>query len=322
MPRFELAGPDATADPVAAPPAEASGGTEPDPHPDTDHAAGTGRRAATAGAVDPRPDGRLARDLRTLAVLWRRETIRFGRNRLRVAMGLVTPVMFLLVLGTGLDSTMSADSLRDFRAFLFPGVLLMSVQAPAIAVGASLVWDRTSGFLRQMLVAPVRRGAVLVGICLGGATSGALYGALVLVLAPVADVPYAPALAVVLLELALVAFGFTALGLVAAVCIRRPDTFQVVVSLCMMPLFFLSGAMFPADGLPGWLGLAIRLNPLTYAVDALRRTMPGDGAATTGQSASPEWGGWTPPVPVELGLVALLAGLALAAASRRFARGA
>jgi ABC-2 type transport system permease protein len=267
------------------------------------------------------PDRAFARDLRTIRVLWRRETIRFGRNKLRIAMGMVTPLMFLLVLGTGLNSALSEDSLRDFRAFLFPGVVLMSVQAPAIAVGASIVWDRRSGFLRQMLVAPVRRSAILVGTCLGGATSGAAYGVLILLLGPVAEVPYRPGLLLVLLQVVLVSFAFTALGVAAAVCIRRPETFQVAVSLCMMPLFFLSGAMFPADGLPGWLGAAVRLNPLTYAVDALRRTMPGDGSAAMGdRAASPEWWGWTPPVLVETGLVAALAVLALAVATRRFSR--
>lgn len=264
--------------------------------------------------------GRLARDARTAAVLWRRETIRFSRNKLRVAMGLVTPLMFLLVLGTGLSSTMSDDNLRNFRAFLFPGVLLMSVQAPAIAVGASIVWDRRSGFLRQMLVAPVRRSAILVGTCLGGATSGAVYGTFVLLLAPVADVPYDLELLVALLELATVSFAFTSLGVAAAVCIRRPETFQVAVSLCMMPLFFLSGAMFPAEGLPGWLGYAVKANPLTYAVDALRRTMPGDGVTMGDRSASPEWWGWTPPVLLEVGLVAGLAALALTVATRRFSK--
>ncbi|MFG3008199.1 ABC transporter permease [Streptomyces calvus] len=285
-------------------------------------------RAGPPGRARPAPappdsagGGRAARDLRTVKVLWHRETIRFSRNKLRIAMGMVTPLMFLLVLGTGLNSAMSEDSLRDFRAFLFPGVVLMSVQAPAIAVGASIVWDRRSGFLRQMLVAPVRRSAILVGTCLGGATSGAAYGVLVLLLGPVADVPYHPQLLLVLLQVVLVSFAFTALGVAAAVCIRRPETFQVAVSLCMLPLFFLSGAMFPVDGLPGWLGTVVRLNPLTYAVDALRRTMPGDGAtAMGGGSVSPEWWGWTPPVLAETGLIAAFALLSLTIATRRFSR--
>ncbi len=257
---------------------------------------------------------------RTIAVLWRREMIRLSRNRLRMVMGLVTPLMFLLVLGTGLNSAMSEESLRNFRAFLFPGVLLMSVQAPAIAVGASIVWDRRSGFLRQMLVAPVRRGAILIGTCLGGAATGAAYGVLVLALAWVAEVPYRPGLIVVLLELALASFAFTSLGVLAAVCIRRPETFQVVVNLCMMPLFFFSGALFPVNNLPGWLGTAVLLNPLTYAVDALRRSMPGEAVRPVGGQAGPQWWGWTPPVLLELTLIAGLAALALWAAARRFSR--
>ncbi|MFG2112107.1 ABC transporter permease [Streptomyces sp. NPDC048718] len=288
--------------------------------PRTEFAAPTGTAPGTPAPRDA-GDGRLARDLRTVKVLWRRETIRFGRNKLRIAMGMVTPLMFLLVLGTGLNSAMSEDSLSNFRAFLFPGVVLMSVQAPAIAVGASIVWDRRSGFLRQMLVAPVRRSAILVGTCLGGATSGAAYGMLVMLLGPVVGVPYHPRLLVVLLQVVLVSFAFTALGVAAAVCIRRPETFQVAVSLCMMPLFFLSGAMFPVDGLPGWLGAVVRFNPLTYAVDALRRTMPGDAAtAMDSGSTSPLWWGWTPSVAVETGLVAVLAILALAVATRKFSR--
>ncbi|WP_329390032.1 ABC transporter permease [Streptomyces sp. NBC_01716] len=287
-------------------------------------AAGDRPAPAQSGApgppAPPGAGGGPARDLRTVSVLWRRETIRFSRNRVRIAMSLLTPLMFLLILGTGLNAAMEEETLSDFRAFLFPGVLLMSVQAPAIAVGASIVWDRRSGYLRQMLVAPVRRSAILVGICLGGATSGAAYGLLVLLLAGVADVPYNPQLLLVLLELALISFAFTSLGVVAAVCIRRPETFQVAVSMCMMPLFFLSGAMFPAGGLPGWLGTAVTLNPMTYAVDALRRTLPGDAATVGGGGTSPQWWGWTPPVPLEVGLVALLALAALAAATRRFSR--
>jgi ABC-2 type transport system permease protein len=267
--------------------------------------------------------GALMRDLRTLRVLWHREMIRFARNRVRLAMGLVTPLMFLLILGTGLSSAADgmADGFKGYRTYLFPGVLMMAVQAPAIAVGVTIVWDRQAGFLRQMLVAPVRRGVLLAGICLGGASTGAAYGGLVVTTAGVADIPYHPRLLLVLLELSLIAFAFTALGVLAAVCIKRIETFQVVVSLFMMPLLFLSGAMFPPAGLPGWLGTAVLANPLTYGVDALRRTLPGGDATTLpGRETSPDWGGWTPPVLLEVSLIALLALVALTLASRRFSR--
>ncbi|MFJ9909853.1 ABC transporter permease [Streptomyces sp. NPDC101152] len=271
------------------------------------------------------PGGRAhhAADLRAVRVLWQREVIRFARNRLRVAMSVVMPMVFLMIFGTGLNSALPAQqsAFRDFRAFLFPGVLLMAVQAPAMAAGASVVWDRQAGFLRRMLVAPVRRSPLLTGTCLGGATAGACYAVPILCLSGIVGIPYRPELVLVLLELALIAFAFTALGVLVAVCARRPETFQVVIGLCMMPLLFLSGAVFPAAGLPGWLGTAVRLNPLTYAVDALRRTLPGDGVAQLGsRGAGPQWWGWTPPVSLETGFVAAVAVVALSVATYRFAR--
>ncbi|MGI5166688.1 ABC transporter permease [Spirillospora sp. CA-253888] len=265
---------------------------------------------------------RIALDLRAVRVLWQREVIRLVRSPLRIGMGLLTPLMFLLILGTGLSSAAgtTADGFKEFRTFLFPGVLLMAVQAPAMAVGTSIVWDRQAGFLRQMLVAPVRRGALLVGIALGGATTGAAYGALVLAVAGVAGIRYDLRLLLVLVELAATALTFTAIAVCCAVCIRRVESFQVVVSLSMMPLLFLSGAMFPVGGLPGWLGGAVLANPLTYAVDAIRRTLPGGGPDLQGRAAGPQWWGWTPPVALELGLIVLIALTALAVAAHRFSR--
>ncbi|GAA2292200.1 hypothetical protein GCM10010415_75260 [Streptomyces atrovirens] len=282
--------------------------------------------AAAAVPAPPRRAG-LLRDLHTVHVLWRREMIRFVRNRLRIATSLVMPLLFLLILGSGLNSVLSSPGTGsgsgpgagDFRTYLFPGVLLMVVQGPAMTVGALIVWDRQAGFLRQMLVAPVRRGALLGGICLGGATTGAAYALPMLLMAGVVGVPYGLPLLLALGVLGLVAFSFTVLGVLGAVCIRRPETFDIVMGLCAMPLLFLSGALFPVHELPGWLNAAVLVNPLTYGVDALRRTLPG-GTGLAGADAGPQWWGWTPPVALELSLIALLALGALAVAARRFAR--
>ncbi|PTH90239.1 ABC transporter [Streptomyces sp. A244] len=292
------------------------------PHTDALHKPGT--RAAVPAS--PRRTGVL-RDVHTVHVLWRREMIRFLRNRLRIATGLVMPLLFLLILGSGLNSVLdspgsgqsSASGAGDFRTYLFPGVLLMVVQGPAMTAGALIVWDRQAGFLRQMLVAPVRRGALLGGICLGGATTGAAYTLPMLVMAGVVGVPYGLHLLLALGILGLVAFSFTVLGVLGAVCIRRPETFDIVMGLCAMPLLFLSGALFPVHQLPGWLNAAVLVNPLTYGVDALRRTLPG-GTGLAGVDAGPQWWGWTPPVALELSFIALLALGALAVAGRRFAR--
>ncbi|MET9562048.1 ABC transporter permease [Streptomyces tauricus] len=283
-------------------------------------------RPAVAVPAPPRRAA-VVRDLRTLRVLWRREMLRFVRNRVRIATSLVMPLLFLLILGSGLNSALdqpgagpgAGPGSGDFRTYLFPGVLLMVVQGPAMTVGALIVWDRQAGFLRQMLVAPVRRGALLGGICLGGATSGAAYAVPMLLMAGVVGVPYGFHLILALAVLVLVAFSFTVLGVLGAVCIKKPETFDIVMGLCAMPLLFLSGALFPVHQLPGWLNAAVVVNPLTYGVDALRRVIPG-GTAWAGEDAGPQWWGWTPPVLLELALLALLAVGALAVAARRFSR--
>lgn len=270
----------------------------------------------------PPPTDRSRNPARPVLLLWRREMTRLRHNPVRLAMGLVTPLLFLVVLGTGLDaasSSLGKAQLNDYRAYLFPGTLVMSVQAPAIAVGISLVWDRRLGVLRQMLVAPFPRASIVFGLALGGATTGAVYGLMVLSVGGIASIRYTPMLLVVLLELLLVSLMFTSLGLLAAVTIRQVDTFQVVVNLSLMPLMFFSGAMFPPNGLPGWLDTVVKLNPLTYGVDAVRRTLPGPSVLTSEQTRL-MLGDWHPPVAAELGVLAALTAVALGLAGYRFSR--
>ncbi|MFD9326053.1 ABC transporter permease [Streptomyces sp. NPDC060065] len=278
-----------------------------------------GGKAVTAG---PPPTGRPRHALRPVLLLWRREMTRLRHNPVRLAMGLVTPLLFLVVLGTGLDaasSSLGKAQLNDYRAYLFPGVLIMSVQAPAIAVGISLVWDRRLGVLRQMLVAPFPRSSIVLGLAFGGATTGAIYGLLVLSVGGIASIRYTPILLVVLVEVLLVSLMFTSLGLLAAVTIRQVDTFQIVVNLSLMPLMFFSGAMFPPNGLPGWLAIVVKMNPLTYGVDAVRRTLPGPDSLSSEQTRL-LIGDWNPPVAAELGLLAAIAAVTLGLATYRFSR--
>jgi len=159
----------------------------------------------------------------------------------------------------------------SFRTFLFPGVLATSVLFTAMFSAISIVWDREFGFLREMLVAPVRRGSILVGKCLGGATVATLQGLLVLVLAPFVDVPYD---AVMLLELIVVmfllAFSLTAFGLVIAARISNIQTVMGVMQVLLIPLAFLSGSLYPISKLPTWMSIVVRANPITYAVHLSR----------------------------------------------------
>lgn len=259
---------------------------------------------------------RLCAELRAARVVWQREMIHLLRGRTRVALTLLQPLLVLLVLGTGLGTLVPGN----YRAFLFPGVLLMTVQTPAIAAGASLVWDREAGFLREMLVAPVHRATLLLGKCAGGATVATCQGVLLLALARTARIPYDPALlAALTAELALASLALTSLTALAAVCITRLHTFQAVLSFALMPMLFLSGAMFPLSGLPHWLLALCLANPLTYALDPLRQAVAHHTPA--GGPVLSAWPlGHRPTAAVELAVTALIAVVALTVAARRFAR--
>ena len=165
------------------------------------------------------PERGLRQDLRAAGIVWRREWIRFRTDRLRAVTSLIQPVLFLFVLGTGLGS-LAGRGLPpgiSFRTFIYPGVVAMGVLFTAIFSAGSIVWDREFGFLREMLVAPVNRGAIVLGKCLGGATVATFQGIIVLALAGVAHVPYDPVLLVTLVgELLLLAFTLTAFGVMMA----------------------------------------------------------------------------------------------------------
>ena len=205
------------------------------------------------------PERSLRSDLRAVSIVWRREMIRFRRDRLRAVTSLVQPLLFLFVLGTGLSSLAGRGlpSGVDFKTFIYPGVLAMSVLFTAIFSAASIVWDREFGFLREMLVAPVSRAAIVIGKCLGGATIATFQGVVILALAGVAHVPYNPLLFLTLIgELLLLSFTITAFGVMMAARITQFQAFMALTQMLVLPLFFLSGALYPLNGLPGWLSRA------------------------------------------------------------------
>jgi ABC-2 type transport system permease protein len=257
-------------------------------------------------------------DLRAVKIVWQRELIRFFRDKPRILTALLQPMLYLFILGTGMSSMVAGDH-GDLKVFLVPGVMTMAVLFTSFLCAGSLVWDREFGFMREMLVAPVRRGAILLGKCLGGATAGTFQGLMVLAVGGLAGIPYSPSLVLTLVgELLIVAFAITALGLLVAVRIRAIQSFMALVQMLVMPLFFLSGALFPLSGLPGWLMVLTHVNPLTYAVDPLRRAV----LAHAGGGLAPgvTWLGWTVPTMLELALVAIFGVAALAIAVRLFGR--
>jgi ABC-2 type transport system permease protein len=272
------------------------------------------------------PARSLSGDLRAVKIVWQRELIRFSRDRTRIVTALFQPLLFLFVLGGGLSRLASAGTEGvDLRTFIYPGVLAMSVMFTAIFSAASVVWDREFGFLREMLVAPVRRGSIVLGKCLGGATVAGLQGLIVVAMAGFVDVPYAPVmlLEVVALQV-LLAFAITAFGLMAAARINQMQSFMALTQMLVMPMFFISGALFPVANLPRWLEILNRVDPLTYAVDPMRRAVFAHIDMTPAARAALDpgvtWFGWRVPGLVEAAVVALLGLLMLAIAVWEFGR--
>ena len=218
------------------------------------------------------PKGGFSHEIRATLVVWEREMIRFRRDLTRVVSAVIQPLLFLFVLGGGLSSLVQAGTGGvDFKTFLFPGVLSMSVLFTAAFAGISMVWDREFGFLREMLVAPVSTTAILVGKCLGGATVATIQSVVVIALAGLVGVPYDPLMIIeVIALLFIMSFMITALGLVLASRVKQVQSAMPLVQMIITPLMFLSGALFPLSRLPAWLTIVTHLNPMTYAVEPVR----------------------------------------------------
>jgi ABC-2 type transport system permease protein len=257
-------------------------------------------------------------ELRAIKVVWKRELIRFSRDRLRILTSLMQPFLFLFVLGTGLSQIASAGTHGvNLKTFVYPGVLCMAVMFTAMFSAASLVWDREFGFLREMMVAPVRRSSLVLGKCFGGATVAGFQGVIVIALAPLVGVPYSATLIITIFALQLLlAFAITAFGVMVAARISQMQSFMALMQMAILPMFFLSGALFPVAGLPLWLSILNRIDPLTYAVDPMRRTVFAhlhvSPAARHALNPGVTWWGWHVPSLVEASVVAVL-GLAMLA---------
>ncbi|HVR04468.1 MAG TPA: ABC transporter permease [Solirubrobacteraceae bacterium] len=289
-----------------------------------------GEVASTAG-VHPIagvrvPTRSLAGELRAIRVVWRRELIRFSRDRLRIVTSLVQPFLFLFVLGTGLSSLVSVGIHGvNFKTFIYPGVLCMAVMFTAMFSAASIVWDREFGFLREMMVAPVRRSSIVLGKCLGGATVAAFQGVIVIAIAGLVEVPYELGLMLELFALTLLlAFAITAFGMMAAARITQMQSFMALMQMAIMPMFFISGAMFSVASLPGWLAVLNRIDPLTYAVDPMRRAIFAhlNVPSATRHALAPgvSWWGWHVPSLLEAGVIAALGLVMLGVAIWEFSR--
>ena len=253
-------------------------------------------------------------ELRAIKIVWTRELIRFRKDRMRIVTSLIQPLLFLFVLGSGLNTVVQGDV--NLRTFIYPGVLCIAVMFTAIFSAASIVWDREFGFMREMMVAPVRRSSIIIGKCLGGATVASLQGVILIALAWAVDVPYSvPFVLGVLGMMLLLSFAMTAFGVMVAVRIKQMQAFMGVTQMVVMPMFFISGALFPVSGLPGWLAVLNRLDPITYAVDPMRKLV---FSRLDVSVPGVTWFGWHVPVGLEVLMVLALGLVMLAVAIWEF----
>ncbi|QGP91561.1 ABC-2 type transporter [Neomoorella glycerini] len=215
--------------------------------------------------------------LRALYTIWYREFIRFIRERSRIIGMIGQPLLYLLIVGQGISAAMGFRGVPagipiNYVQFMYPGILGMSVLFTSIFSGVSIIWDREFGFLKEVLVAPVPRWATALGKALGGSTVALIQATIMLLLAPLIKVSLTPVTILQLLGiLFLISLGLTFLGIAIASRMTTMEGFQMFMNFLVMPLFFLSGAMFPMTNLPGWMNFLMKIDPLTYGVDALRR---------------------------------------------------
>ncbi|HKV45462.1 MAG TPA: ABC transporter permease [bacterium] len=233
-----------------------------------------------AGRLAPRPlppATELAgwrHEFRAAYAIWLRELIRFVSERTRIVGALGQPLIYLAIMGTGFGASFRSAAVPggfSYLRFMYPGVLGMTVLFTAMFSAISIIWDREFGFLKEILVAPVARVSIVAGKVLGGATVATLQGVLLLALAPIVGVRLGPAQILgAIIVMLLVAAALTSLGLVIASRMATMEGFQVVMNFLVLPLWLLSGAFFPLRGLPVWMAVLTRIDPLTYAVDGLR----------------------------------------------------
>jgi ABC-2 type transport system permease protein len=213
-----------------------------------------------------------ASSLRVARVIWYREVLAYSRDRARLASSLVMPILMIVIFGEGFGATIgSFQEGINYRQFIFPGVICMTILFGSVFSGVSIIWDREFGFLREILVAPISRTAIGLGKLLGGATIAMSQGVILFLLAPLVDVHFSPLVIVQLLAvLFLFSLVMTSVGIAIASRVRSVESFQMITQVTVMPAMFLAGIFFPVNNLPAWMEVLVKINPVTYAVAAVR----------------------------------------------------
>jgi ABC-2 type transport system permease protein len=215
--------------------------------------------------------------MNAIYILWLREVKKYGRSRVQIIASLGQPLLYLLVLGFGLGPVYQKAGGGSYLQFMAPGIVGMAVLFTSVFSGIALLWDRQFGFLKETLVAPVPRIYVMIGRTLGGATVAMLQGTLIVVVCLIAGFRPVSLIGIPLgfAFMALIAIVFAALGTSIGSSLQDMQGFQLIMNFLVLPIFFLSGALFPLNNLPRVLSLVTKLDPLSYGVDGLRAALIG-----------------------------------------------
>lgn len=209
--------------------------------------------------------------LNTVFTLWIREMLRYKRSRSRIIGSLATPLLFLVIMGSALGSSMTISSGR-YIDYMAPGIIGMSILFSSLMGGVSIIWDREFGFLKEILVAPVSRFYTALGKAAGGVTTAMIQGTLLMIISGFIGIEYVSIWRELLCipVMFLMGLGFIGLGITLASRIESHEGFQMMMTFITLPTIMASTAFYPMANLPGWLSIPVRLNPLTYGVEALR----------------------------------------------------
>lgn len=213
---------------------------------------------------------------RAIYVIWLRELIKFWREKPRILTSLIQPAVWLFIMGKGLSGFVHLRGPLggNYTAFMLPGVMGMTVLFTSIFSAVSIIWDRDAGFLKEMLVAPVSRTSLVLGKTLSGSTVAMIQGTLVLVFAPLVGVSIGIGTIFAAMGIMfLLSVSLSSLGIAVASRMTSMQGFQLIMNFLLMPMYFLSGAIYPLQGLPTWMGVLARFDPLAYGVDALKRVV-------------------------------------------------
>jgi ABC-2 type transport system permease protein len=216
-------------------------------------------------------------EIRGIYTLWLREIKRYLRDRARIISSFIQPLLWLVIFGSGIRFQGGIGNLT-YPQYIFPGIVGQTLLFTSMFMGISVIWDREFGFLKEILVAPISRFSVFIGKMLGDSTDALIQGVIVFVLALILGIHVDPLTFLAALPvMILITFGLVGIGLTVASFIESLESFGVIQSFINLPLFFLSGALFPVRGdVPSWLQIASSFNPLTYGIDALRTVILGN----------------------------------------------